>query len=276
MNGTKQNNKEKNYFRFTAVEDTGFMLQGIDLSNGNQTTPDVNIEISTDGITWNTWDFQPTELLASETVYMRGNNPDGFSKLNLDENTGICHMFMFGDGKIECHGNIMSLLYGYGFEDKYTIPRDCCFFGLFRGCTSLTTAPELPATTLSAYCYYYMFGDCTSLTTAPELPATTLTTCCYAVMFMSCSSLTTAPELPATTLANDCYSSMFAACTNLSEITMLATDISADGCLYYWVGGVASTGILNKNPNMNDLPTATEDNYYSGIPEGWTVVDYQE
>lgn len=34
---------------------------------------------------------------------------------------------------------------------------------MFQGCTSLLTAPELPATTLSQYCYRYMFQGCTSL-----------------------------------------------------------------------------------------------------------------
>ena len=34
---------------------------------------------------------------------------------------------------------------------------------MFQGCTSLTQAPELPATTLASYCYYSMFSGCTSL-----------------------------------------------------------------------------------------------------------------
>ena len=34
---------------------------------------------------------------------------------------------------------------------------------MFRDCTSLTTAPELPATTLVDYCYYYMFFGCSKL-----------------------------------------------------------------------------------------------------------------
>ena len=36
---------------------------------------------------------------------------------------------------------------------------------MFSGCTSLTTAPELPATTLADYCYYGMFQRCTNLNT---------------------------------------------------------------------------------------------------------------
>ena len=34
---------------------------------------------------------------------------------------------------------------------------------MFQGCTSLTTAPELPATTLEKYCYHYMFYGCAKL-----------------------------------------------------------------------------------------------------------------
>ena len=34
---------------------------------------------------------------------------------------------------------------------------------MFYGCTGLTEAPELPATTLASYCYAGMFYGCTSL-----------------------------------------------------------------------------------------------------------------
>ena len=69
-----------------------------------------------------------------------------------------------------------------------------------------------------------MFYGCTSLTTAPELPATTLLNGCYRFMFQGCTSLTTAPELPATTLAQSCYSSMFKYCTGLKLSTTQTTD----------------------------------------------------
>ena len=47
---------------------------------------------------------------------------------------------------------------------------------------------------------------------------------------------------------------------------MLATNISANSCLYYWVKGVSSTGTLVKNAAMTSLPIGT-----SGIPSGWRV-----
>ena len=90
-----------------------------------------------------------------------------------------------------------------------------CYAYMFYGCTSLTQAPALSATTLANYCYNDMFYGCTSLTRAPALPATTLTTYCYKNMFYGCTSLTQAPALPATTLKTGCYQGMFSGCTSL-------------------------------------------------------------
>ena len=44
---------------------------------------------------------------------------------------------------------------------NYTAIR--CYKGMFRKCTSLTHAPDLPATTMSTSCYNSMFRDCSSL-----------------------------------------------------------------------------------------------------------------
>ena len=149
-----------------------------------------------------------------------------------------------------------------------------CYSNMFGGCTSLTTAPELPATTLAYGCYGSMFDGCTSLTTAPELPATTLVSSCYQYMFRDCTSLTTAPELSTTVLISDyayCYQYMFYGCSKLNYIKMLASNIQSGPPFFYnWVYGVSSTGTFVKHPDMVSLPSGT-----SGIPEGWTVVDYQ-
>ena len=145
-----------------------------------------------------------------------------------------------------------------------TVLAEHCYSNMFYGCTSLTAVPSiLPATTLVDYCYQYMFRGCSSLTSAPKLPATTLVDYCYEYMFQGCTSLTTAPELPATTLVSSCYQRMFINCINLNYIKMLATDISATNCLYYWVYNVSGTGTFVKNPAMTSLPTGI-----SGIPSG--------
>ena len=107
---------------------------------------------------------------------------------------------------------------------------DGCYSYMFYGCTSLVQAPALPATTLAKYCYSIMFEGCTSLTQAPELPATTLVDFCYYYMFRGCTGLTQAPTLPATTLAKSCYFSMFYGCTSLVQAPTLPATTLANSC----------------------------------------------
>lgn len=163
-------------------------------------------------------------------------------------------------GKFDVEGNIMSLVGGDNFTEETTTMSSYQFFRLFRncvnlvsakhlilpvttlaltscyyaymfqGCTSLTTAPELPATTLGSQCYFYMFDGCISLATTPELPVLRLASNCYEHMFSGCTSLTTTPELPATTLANGCYSGMFQNCTSLITAPTLPVTTLATYC----------------------------------------------
>lgn len=170
------------------------------------------LEYSTDTSTWNTWDG--TEISSSgNTLYLRGT---GNTKITGDS---YRYKFVFTGTdtlKIACKGNIENLLdYETVSDGGHPTMGSYCYANMFCNCTSLTTAPELPATTLTEGCYRDMFDACASLTTAPALPATTLTNYCYAGMFDACTSLTTAPALPATTLTNYCYLNMFYNCTKI-------------------------------------------------------------
>lgn len=144
----------------------------------------------------------------------------------LQSSSNNHHQFVM-TGKIAASGNIQYLLDKTG---ELLSVSDYCYYELFYGCASLTTAPSLPATTLAYYCYGDMFSDCTSLTTAPELPATTLADYCYIDMFWDCTSLTTAPTLPATTLAASCYAAMFSNCTSLTTTPALPATTLAESC----------------------------------------------
>lgn len=149
-----------------------------------------------------------------------------------------------------------------------------CYQDMFNGCVKLTTAPALPATTLADYCYDRMFCDCTLLDNIPSvLPATTLAKSCYVMMFRDCKSITTSPVLPATTLAESCYESMFEGCSNLNKITMLANALDyskiPNKALYYWVNGVAQSGMFIKSSVAEEYR-----NDLSGIPTEWNVSNY--
>lgn len=121
-----------------------------------------------------------------------------------------------------------------------------CYVEMFMNCTSLTWAPDLPATDLVDKCYFRMFYGCSSLTSIPLLPSevtwsgksnrqrycfqmfqyctgikaltgslfggtTTLAPNCFEDMFANCTNLKSVDEnfLPATTLAPSCYRGMF-------------------------------------------------------------------
>ena len=123
------------------------------------------------------------------------------------------------DVKVACTGDIRTLL---DWEKYKTVDtKDACFIYLFDGCKVLTSAPDLPGTTLAEDCYYFMFQNCTSLKVAPALPATKLAADCYCGIFYGCTSLETAPELPATNLPSNCYNAMFYGCRKLMSLTLL-------------------------------------------------------
>ena len=149
-------------------------------------------------------------------------------------------------GKIEAWHNVMSLYRTNDFA-TYESVMNYALTSLFRNCTSLTKAPELPATTLAQSCYGSMFSGCQSLTKAPELPVTTLANYCYDYMFSGCTSLTKAPELPATTLADRCYQYMFLRCTSLTEAPVLPATTLAQSCYSNMFNGCTS---LTKSPAL--------------------------
>ena len=129
---------------------------------------------------------------------------------------------------VACTGDIRTLLDWRNYNIVET--KNARFCSLFENCSVLTSAPELPATTLATDCYYEMFYGCKSLTSAPKLPATTLANSCYGSMFRYCRNLTSAPELPATTLANSCYYGMFSNCTSLTSAPKLPATTLANYC----------------------------------------------
>ena len=243
------------YVAITANADSALTL----LNNGGN-NPD--LKCSTDGANWTTYG-SAININQGQKLYLKGNNPDGWSK----SNTNYSYLSITGDVSIS--GNVMGLLDNGAKPgesgDITDIPCGYCFYDLFRNSTGIVSISEdfLPATNLKQDCYDGMFYQCTSLTTAPELPAITLAESCYRIMFKNCSALTTAPELPATTLADNCYRFMFYKCSSLNSIKIGYIGDYSDTYFNNWVTGVASSGTF----------------YYDGgqtvqdfqLPSGWTV-----
>ena len=218
---------------------------------------------STDTTTWEEWDG--TSVVASKDhngehrIYMSGSGNSVITNGNK---------WLFTGNNIACAGNIENLLdYETVANGEHPIMGEYCYRSMFNGCDILTTAPELPATTLSSSCYSYMFYNCVALISAPELPATTLANSCYYSMFERCSSLTTPPELPATILASDCYNCMFELCTSLTTAPALPAITLASACYQCMFYDCTALSIAPELP-----ATTLADNCYRSMFNGCTAL----
>ena len=213
--------------------------------------------------------------------------------ININKNDEVrikstsCKYILFG-GLVDIYGNIMSLSYGDDFigqtvfkfsytqtdEAKLHLPmfgRVSSDFEWFYKDIRHAGNLILPATTLTSSCYEEMFAGCSNLITAPKLPATKLTNDCYMGMFSHCISLIQAPELPATILAKRCYWGMFLGCSNLNYVKCLATDMSADSCVYEFLGHEMSYyGTFVRADGVNWSDTNAD------IPNGWDIINVSD
>lgn len=278
---------EPKALKFTTEEPTAYLM-----IYGVGDTP--NLEYSTDGSSWTNITYQaaPEDVdleymsfarFGKDTpIYLRGDNPNGLSEMTEEMEPNKVVLLTVVNDDVEstdiydiqpveyaCSGNIMHLL-SYT-EDLTAIPCMGCFYALFASMVLpnlITSAPELPATSLTEYCYSNMFVMCPSLVNAPSiLPAVTLTEYCYLAMFAMCTNLTSAPELPATTLTEGCYSNMFNGCTSLNYIKVGAhswdDDYASD-----WVEDVSPIGAF-EIPSEEARPI-----FYRGedcIPASWCI-----
>lgn len=143
--------------------------------------------------------------------------------------------------KVDCFGDIRTLIDYTAYKTVAT--GNCRFISLFKGCSVLTSAPQLPAKALKDDCYNSMFEGCTSLEQAPDLPATVLKIRCYDSMFKGCTALKQAPDLPARDLAWFCYEHMFDGCTSLVEAPALPATTLKPACYSYMFANCESLKI---------------------------------
>ena len=246
---------------FTAKSDQSMLRLS---QSGN---PDsISLQTSFDGKSWTPYNVGDTITVpkAGGKVYFKAVGYN--SRLAISPEN--YHKFDF-IGEFESSGNVNSLLE----EDEYIARamslenRDFCYAYLFSG-GHLTTAPELPATTLAYGCYAMMFNGCSSLTQAPELPTTTLAGFCYYCMFQGCTSLTKAPELPAYDLVDNCYAYMFQGCTSLNYVSA-----GFDNWVQYatedWLPVNTGTFVCRSALIGNTTERTT-----STVPSSWSMVSF--
>ena len=214
----------KPYLAFVAIEDGTFSF-----------TNAINYSID-DGSTWTALPANttsPTVLADSKIMFKATLTPSGTDGIGTFNATG----------KFNAEGNIMSLVYGYNFVGKDSIPQTNYYFSklFFRNKKIVSAGDMITPSVLCANCYQQMFYECTSLKTAPILPATTL--------------------------VSNCYNSMFWGCTILNYIKAMFTTAPSTSYMFYWVRDVPSSGTFVKN----SAATWTNSFGVSAIPTGWTV-----
>ena len=153
----------------------------------NYTNTGITLQYSLDTVTWNNITAKAVTPSAS-VIYFRGR---ATGTKSLFTGNSITNAWIFtGATNLEAIGNINMLIQDVLGGMVSDVPlANYCYASMFYGCTSLTTAPALPATTLASGCYQNMFFGCTGLTTAPALPATTLANYCYYGMFNGCTKI---------------------------------------------------------------------------------------
>lgn len=169
----------KPYLTFASAEP--FTIQ----MRRNQKTWNGILEWSTDASVWAEWtatEISSLEHDGEQRIYLRGTGNTIVSNLS--------YRFLLTGSNIRCTGNIENLLdYATVQNGGHPTMGPKCFYMLFKGCTGLISAPELPAVALSQSCYYGMFQGCTGLISVPELPATTFAAFCYSQMFEGCTGI---------------------------------------------------------------------------------------
>ena len=131
---------------FTAQQDNSSI--GLSKLSTNQT-----LEYSLDRSNWSNMNTSTNiSLNNGDKVYVRG-------VLSADNTASNCTQFKMS-GKIAASGNCNAI---WNYQDLNTPLKKRCGLMIFSSCTSLTAAPELPATELASMCYRWMFKNCTNL-----------------------------------------------------------------------------------------------------------------
>lgn len=256
--------------------------------------PNLNLQYRINNGEWNDFIVGTTADITAQpgdVIQWKGNNPEGVS---IDDSNYLNFSI---NKNVHLSGNVMSLIDGVG--DTLVIPRDYCFYGLFKDskiktvsedllpattlkkncyhqlfhfCTELVNAPALPALVTEESCYWSMFAYCSSLLFPPELPSEIISYHCYLYMFASCRSLLTAPELKAQNLEQGCYMEMFAYCTSLKTAPELPSENISGFCYYGMFRGCTS---LTKAPIL-PAKSITEDMWspYQEMFAGCSKLNY--
>ncbi len=169
--------QENNYLRVTALDNN----VDVGIVNNGKIKFVIYYSINGDD-NWTEFDTTKTITLTNKNDYIcfKGEN----TKLSTS-GTKFAN-FTFSK-KVAASGSVMSLIDNEGLIN--TIPNNYYFCKLFFNCSTLVSAPDLTAETLTQNCYNSMFQGCTALERAPNISATSYAKGCMSYIFSGCSSL---------------------------------------------------------------------------------------
>lgn len=232
--------EDQQYLTLTNTSETigGFKVQKI----GN---PNPNLEYSLNGTDWTTYDLTnlPTiEIPVGGHIYLRGNNSNGFCSYV----SNWCYFNM--DVSHTASGNMFSL-----------INKDPETFSTY--------------TTTKANGFKYLFWNDNYLTNVSGMiiNMTSLNDSTFDSMFYNCRNLVDCLDLKnIVSVGTNSLSSLYKDCKKIN--TAIAPNISTWGSTTGWLEGAGSEATGTKTvyaPTGLEIPTNN-----SGIPNGWTRVDY--
>lgn len=149
------------------------------------------------------------------------------------------------------------------------------FKQIFYGC-GFTATPDFSGfTTVGNNCFEGAFGNCSALTTLwDSSDLTTIGGSSFLSSFYNCSSLSKGLDFSsATTIGAQCLNQCYNGCSLISEVTTPnVQELRQNSVLSSWLlnAGTQATGTKTVR-----VPTgATISSDASGVPSGWTRVDY--
>lgn len=213
----------KKYYKLVKVsyEDSGyFYIKNISNTTGvfnitKRGTPQSwDLEYSTDGVTWNSYDMTTLpniDVNAGSHLYLKGN-----TATYLSDYSGYTLQF---NADFNIGGNLCSLLSKDNFNSLVLTVQNSRWNSLFSGNTHLISAGDL---NFGSNTYItgmgYTFSGCTSLTTPPDFSnITSVDGYAFQQTFQNCTSLVTPPDFSniATASGHNIFESTFSGCTSL-------------------------------------------------------------
>ena len=228
-----------------------------------------NLQLKLNNGEWFSYNFSVDGITsitinAGDKLFLRGNNPNGFSNSITNSFTINCTF------NYNLSGYLTSLISTTDFNTITDIP-NYCFFRLFDQQSNLLNAKDLITDNIinvNESGFNGCFRNCSNLTTAPSFEnVTTVGNYGFDSCFYNCTSLTTAPNFNnVTTVGSSGFKQCFKTCNRLQVIYTPNIITWDENTFVDWVDGVASTGVLFKSATL-EIPTGN-----NGIPENWTTL----